>query len=195
MDIHIRATYLKSFCPNFFFRKRLAQKYPTYLQFGHMSKRQDLLLQSSPSRLVGIPSTTILVGILFPLGLWERFATNKVGILFLQRLLLQICNKPSGNFVPTRLVGILLTTIVNLAEYQHAISALYTLYDYADSECPFEYFSRWCIISGLISTLLQQLINKDAVIFIGGLSKIKCSQQEYIIGYLIYLLKKSAEKS
>ena len=38
MDIHIWPTYLKFFCPNFFFRKSLDQKYPTYLQFGHMSK-------------------------------------------------------------------------------------------------------------------------------------------------------------
>ena len=52
---------------------------------------------------MGIPSTTILVGILFPLGFWEQFATNTVGNLFLQRLLLKIGNKPSGNFVPTRL--------------------------------------------------------------------------------------------
>ena len=33
MDIHIWPTYLKSFCPNFFFWKSMAQKYPTYLQF------------------------------------------------------------------------------------------------------------------------------------------------------------------
>ena len=38
MDIHIWPTYLKKFCPNFFFGKSLARKYPTYLQFGHMSK-------------------------------------------------------------------------------------------------------------------------------------------------------------
>ena len=31
-------TYHKSFCPNFFFGKSMAGGYPTYLQFGHMSK-------------------------------------------------------------------------------------------------------------------------------------------------------------
>ena len=38
MDIHIWPTYPETFCPNFFFGKSMAQKYPTYLQFGHMSK-------------------------------------------------------------------------------------------------------------------------------------------------------------
>ena len=31
-------TYHKNFCPNFFFGKSMAGGYPTYLQFGHMSK-------------------------------------------------------------------------------------------------------------------------------------------------------------
>ena len=31
-------TYHKSLCPNFFFGKSMAGGYPTYLQFGHMSK-------------------------------------------------------------------------------------------------------------------------------------------------------------
>ena len=38
MDIHIWPTYPETFCPNFFFGKSMAQKYPTYLQFGHMFK-------------------------------------------------------------------------------------------------------------------------------------------------------------
>jgi len=31
-------TYHKIFCPNFFFGKSMAGGYPTYLQYGHMSK-------------------------------------------------------------------------------------------------------------------------------------------------------------
>ena len=31
-------TYHEIFCPNFFFGKSMAGGYPTYLQFGHMSK-------------------------------------------------------------------------------------------------------------------------------------------------------------
>ena len=38
MDIKIWPTYPENFCPNFFFGKSMAQKYPTYLQFGHMSE-------------------------------------------------------------------------------------------------------------------------------------------------------------
>ena len=40
MDIHIWSTYLKSFCPNFFFWKSMAQKYPTYLQFGQQARAE-----------------------------------------------------------------------------------------------------------------------------------------------------------
>ena len=38
MDINIWPTYPETFCPNFFFGKSMAQKYPTYLQFWHMSE-------------------------------------------------------------------------------------------------------------------------------------------------------------
>ena len=38
MDINIWPTYPEIFRPNFFFGKNMAQKYPTYLQFGYMSE-------------------------------------------------------------------------------------------------------------------------------------------------------------
>ena len=38
MDINMWPTYPENFCPNFFFGKSMAAKYPTYLRFGHMSK-------------------------------------------------------------------------------------------------------------------------------------------------------------
>ena len=42
-------TYQKIFCPNFFFGKSLAGGYPTYLQFGHMSKVSQFFLYGTLS--------------------------------------------------------------------------------------------------------------------------------------------------
>ena len=48
MDTIIWPTYPENFCPNFFSGKSMAQKYPTYLQFGHMSKLSQFFLGPFP---------------------------------------------------------------------------------------------------------------------------------------------------
>ena len=53
MDFPIYLPYHKKICPNFFFGKSLAPKYPTYLQFGHMSKvSQFFYLGPSPQLFI-----------------------------------------------------------------------------------------------------------------------------------------------
>ena len=50
LSLVFRPTYPEILCPNFFFGKSMAQKYPTYLKFGHMSKLlYFFLLQASLS--------------------------------------------------------------------------------------------------------------------------------------------------
>ena len=48
MDINIWPTYPENLCPNFFFGKSMAQKYPAYLQFGHWTYVQTFVFFLEP---------------------------------------------------------------------------------------------------------------------------------------------------
>ena len=64
MVISIWPTYPENLCPNFFFRKSMAQKYPTYLQFGHMSKiSYFFFFESVPNWLCCISPQSDKIGV------------------------------------------------------------------------------------------------------------------------------------